>query len=46
MNAIYSVLVGGSEINSHLLTHEQANEIAGYWIGRGYSDVIIKKAGN
>jgi hypothetical protein len=39
----WTVWVGGSEINSYLLTHEQANYLAGYWIGKGYDDVVIER---
>jgi len=40
---MYSVWVGGSEINDHLLDKEQANYLAGYWIGQGYDDVQIER---
>jgi len=41
-NASWTVWVGGSEMNTNLLTYEQANELAGYWIGNGYKDVAIQ----
>lgn len=39
----WTVWVGGGEINDYLLTYEQANYLAGYWIGRGYDDVAVEK---
>ena len=39
----YTVWVGGGEINSDLLNYEQANYLAGYWIGRGYDDVRVEE---
>lgn len=41
----YTVWVGGSEINSRLLTQGQAVSIATDWLNRGYTDVIIEKVG-
>lgn len=38
----WTVWVGGSEVNSNLLTFEQANELVGYWIGKGYEDVVME----
>lgn len=37
----YAVWVGGSEINSHLLSKEQALEIAQEWKEKGYDDVSV-----
>jgi len=39
----YTVWVGGSEMNSHLLSFDEANSLKAYWIGRGYNDVAIEK---
>ena len=41
----WTVWVGGSEVNSHLLTYDEANYIKGYWIGQGYDDVVLEKEG-
>jgi hypothetical protein len=42
----WTVWVGGSEVNSNYLSQEEANYLAGYWIGRGYDDVKIEKVVN
>jgi hypothetical protein len=39
----WTVWVGGSEVNSEYLSQERANYAAGYWIGRGYDDVIVEE---
>jgi hypothetical protein len=39
----WTVWVGGSEMNSHLLTRGQAVSIANDWFNRGYDDVVIEK---
>jgi hypothetical protein len=39
----WTVWVGGGEINDYLLTYEQANYLAGYWIGRGYDNVVVEE---
>ena len=39
----YSVWVGGSEINDHYLSFEEAQYLLGYWIGQGYDDVVIEE---
>ena len=39
----WTVWVGGSEINSHLLTLDKAKFIAQEWKRRGYDDVVIEK---
>jgi hypothetical protein len=39
--AIYSVFVGGGEINDHVLTPRQAIDLAYEWITQGYGDVGI-----
>jgi len=38
---IYSVWVGGGEINDYLLTARQATDIAREWLDKGYDDVVI-----
>lgn len=38
----WTVWVGGSEVNSNLLTFKQANELASYWISNGYKDVVME----
>ena len=32
----YTVWVDGAEVNDHLLTKDQAEEIAGHWTDAGY----------
>ena len=39
----WTVWVGGSEVNSEYLSQEKANYLAGYWIGRGYDDVVMEE---
>ena len=39
----WTVWVGGGEINEYLLTREQADYLAGYWIGQGYDEVTIER---
>lgn len=39
----YTVWVGGSEVNSSLLSKKQATEIASEWWTNGYEDVEIEK---
>lgn len=39
--AIYSVWVGGGEINDTYLTFKQAEELAKVWKNKGYDDVVI-----
>ena len=39
----WTVWVGGGEINSHYLSREKANYLAGYWIGKGYDDVVVEE---
>jgi len=38
----YTVWVGGGEVSDTYLDQEQANYLAGYWIGQGYDDVVIE----
>lgn len=37
----YSVFVGGSEINAHYLSHDEAIDLAEYWVSKGYDDVVV-----
>ena len=39
----WTVWVGGSEMDSHLLTLDEAQFIAQEWKRRGYDDVVIEK---
>jgi len=39
----WTVWVGGSEINSHLLTQSKAISLASEWFNRGYSDVVVEE---
>jgi hypothetical protein len=39
----WTVWVGGGENNEYLLTREQADYLAGYWIGQGYDEVTIER---
>jgi hypothetical protein len=39
----WTVWVGGSEVNSHLLTQGKAISIANDWFNRGYDDVVVKE---
>jgi len=43
MNRIYSVWVGGAEVNDYYLTHEQAKNLAFEYETDGYDDVAIEK---
>ena len=43
LTAKWTVWVGGSEVNSEYLSLDKANYLAGYWIGRGYDDVVIEE---
>ena len=40
---MYSVWVGGSEVNDTYLDHKSALRIADVWIERGYDDVIVEQ---
>lgn len=40
---IYSVWIGGIEINDTYLTKDKAEEIAAAYIEDGYTDVIIEQ---
>jgi hypothetical protein len=39
----WTVWVGGSEVNSNLLTRGQAVSIARDWFDRGYDDVVVEE---
>lgn len=39
----YTVWVGGTEVNDHLLTRKLAKAIAQIWTDEGYSDVTIEE---
>ena len=39
----WTVWVGGSKINSHLLTQSKAISLANEWFNRGYDDVVVKE---
>ena len=40
---LYTVWVGGTEVNTMLLTKENAEKVAGHWTEDGYADVAIEK---
>ena len=40
---IYSVWVGGSEVNDYYLTYEGAVEIYQEYVDKGYDDAVIRK---
>lgn len=40
---VWSVWVGGSEVNSHYVTKAEAQEIAKWWKKQGYRDVAIRQ---
>jgi hypothetical protein len=39
----WTVWVGGSEMSSNLLSHEQALKIVNVWKGLGYDDVVVEE---
>ena len=41
MKILFSLWVGGVEVNNHLMSLEQAESIAKNWIDDGYDDVQI-----
>ena len=43
---IWSVWVGGSEINDNLLTLDEAKQVAEQWLASGYDDVHIDNGDN
>ena len=42
----WTVWVGGGEVNSYLLSKEQAEDIAQEWKDKGYDDVIVEQVAN
>ncbi len=43
VNKIYSVWVGGGEINDYYLGWNEASELAQYYKNKGYDDVKIRQ---
>jgi len=41
--SMWTVWVGGGEINLKSLTYEQANYLAMHWADQGYDDVFIEE---
>ena len=41
----WTIWVGGSEVNSYLLTKSQAISLANEWSNQGYDDVVIQEVG-
>lgn len=39
----YTIWVGGVEVNSHLVSREEAYRIANNWRNDGYDDVIVER---
>ena len=39
----WTVWVGGGEVNSYLLSKEQAKDIAQEWKDKGYDDVVVEQ---
>jgi hypothetical protein len=42
----WTVWVGGGEINSYLLTKDEAEDIAQTWIDKGYDEVVVEEVVN
>lgn len=42
LNSLYTVWVGGVEVNDHLLNHHEANSLKAYYEDLGYSDVAVE----
>ena len=40
---LYSVWVGGAEVNDFMLDRKTAKEIAEYWRDEGYDDVVLER---
>ena len=40
---LYTIWVGGVEVNSHLVSREEAYRIASNWRNDGYTDVIVER---
>jgi hypothetical protein len=41
---LYSVWVGGGEVNDYLLSYEQAKTLADQYRKQGYTDVVIEQS--
>jgi len=41
----WTVWVGGGEVNSYLLTKDEAEDIARAWKDKGYDDVLVEEVG-
>ena len=39
----WTVWVGGGEVNSYLLTKDEAEDIARTWKDKGYDDVVVEE---
>lgn len=39
----WTVWVGGTEMNDHLLTRDQAERLAQEWREDGYTDVVVER---
>lgn len=39
---IYTVWVGGAEVNDHLLSKEKADTLAKLYVEDGYDDVVVE----
>ncbi len=39
----WTVWVGGGEVNSYLLTKDEAEDIARAWKDKGYDEVVVEK---
>lgn len=44
--SVYSVWVGGGEINAHYLSKSEAERIANAWKAKGYHDVLVQEITN
>ena len=40
LEELFSVWVGGSEVNDYYLTKRQADLVAAYWLGLGYDATL------
>ena len=45
MNKVWTVWVGGGEVNDYLLDYETALRVAQSYIEDGYDEVVIEKVG-
>ena len=44
MKKVYSIWVGGSEVNSYYIkSREVADEVADSWRAKGYDDVVVEE---